>query len=486
MTHDLSAFRRLADNVLALLVLAHVPLLWWLATIAGHAALPPVLAGLGLAGLAFGARLAAHGQMAARMVIGAALVGSISLMVGTAAGSAWQVDLHMYYFAGLALLAAYCDVRVILFGAGLVALHHLGLNLVAPALVFPGGGDLGRVVLHAVILVLEAAALIGMVTTINALVAATGRSLAEAEAARAQAEAAHSALQQAQEEATRTRAATLATVAGELEATLNAAVDELTRAAGAMDAQAHTLAGSADEGAARAHDVAHNVGAASSEVQSMAAAVEQLAASVGAISEQMARATEGGAKADAQVLATGEVVRALEGDAAVIGDVVSLINDIASRTNLLALNATIEAARAGEAGKGFAVVAGEVKALAVQTARATDDISRRIASLQAGTQRAVQAITAIGEAVAVITGTTTAIAGTMEQQQTAASSISANVQRAASSVQSIESGIASVADGTEAARTTAAAVREEARVVAQSSGSLATGLGEVVRRLRAA
>ena len=162
------------------------------------------------------------------MVIGAALVGSISLMVATAAGSAWQVDLHMYYFAGLALLAAYCDVRVILFGAGLVALHHLGLNLVAPALVFPGGGDLGRVVLHAVILVLEAAALIGMVATINSLVTATGRSLAEAEAARAQAEAAHAALQQAQEEATRTRAATLATVAGELEATLHAAVDELT------------------------------------------------------------------------------------------------------------------------------------------------------------------------------------------------------------------------------------------------------------------
>jgi methyl-accepting chemotaxis protein len=486
MTGDLHALRRRSDTALALLVLAHVPLLWWLASIAGHAPLPPALSGLGLAGIAFGARLAVHGQLAARMVIGAALMGSISLMVGTAAGAAWQVDLHMYYFAGLALLAAYCDVRVILLGAGLVAAHHLGLSLVAPALVFPGGGDLGRVVLHVVILVLEAAALTGMIATIHALVAEAGRSLEGADAARVQAEAAHAALEQAQAEATHTRTATLAAAAGELEATLHAAVQELNRAAGAMDAQAHTLAGSADSGAAHAHDVAHNVGAASAEVQSLAAAVEQLAASVGAISEQMARASEGGAKADAQVLATGEVVRALEGDAAVIGDVVSLINDIASRTNLLALNATIEAARAGEAGRGFAVVAGEVKALAVQTARATGDISRRIASLQAGSQRAVQAITAIGEAVAVITGTTTAIAGTMEQQQAAASAISANVQRAASSVRSIESGIASVAAGTEAARATAAVVREEARVVAQSSFSLATGLGEVVRRLRAA
>ena len=95
MTHDLIVFRRLADTALSALVLAHVPLLWWLAIVAGHAALPPVLAGLGLAALAFGARIAAHGSMAGRMVIGTALMGSISLMVGTAAGSAWQVDLHM-------------------------------------------------------------------------------------------------------------------------------------------------------------------------------------------------------------------------------------------------------------------------------------------------------------------------------------------------------------------------------------------------------
>jgi methyl-accepting chemotaxis protein len=486
MTRDIAWFRRAADTALSLLLLVHVPLLGWLALSAGKDAAAPAVAGLGLAALAFGARMAAPGGVASRMVIAAALTASISLMVGVSAGAAWQVDLHMYYFAGLALLAAYCDWRVVLLGAGITAVHHLGLNLVAPALVFPGGGDLGRVVLHAVILVLEAVSLIGLIAMINAQFDASSRSLAEAEAARGRAEAAQAAQEEAQAQAERTRAATLAGVADELESALHAAVDGLREAAATMDREAGDLSGTAESGAATAHDVSLSVGSASAEVQSMAAAVEQMAASIGAINEQMARTAAGGVRAEEQVRATTVVVDALERDAAVIGDVVALINGIATRTNLLALNATIEAARAGEAGKGFAVVAGEVKALAVQTARATGDISQRVASLQDGTRQAVQAIGAISAAVAGITGSSAAIAGTMEQQQEAAASISANVQRAATSVQAIAGGIGIVADGTETARGAAAAVRQEAQGVAERSARLAGDLGEVVRRLRAA
>jgi methyl-accepting chemotaxis protein len=127
-----------------------------------------------------------------------------------------------------------------------------------------------------------------------------------------------------------------------------------------------------------------------------------------------------------------------------IGDIVRLINDIAGQTNLLALNATIEAARAGEAGKGFAVVAAEVKSLANQTAKATDEIAAQITAIQGATQNAVGAIKGIGKTIAEINEIATGIASAVEEQGAATQEIARNVQQAAAGTQDVSSNIAGV------------------------------------------
>jgi len=137
-------------------------------------------------------------------------------------------------------------------------------------------------------------------------------------------------------------------------------------------------------------------------------------------------------------------VQSLAAVAQRIGDVVSLIQDIASQTNLLALNATIEAARAGEAGKGFAVVASEVKSLASQTARATDDIRGQIEAVQRVSSDAVRAIQSIGTTIATVSDTATAIAAAVEQQDAAAREIAQNVARASAATTQVSTDIANV------------------------------------------
>jgi len=144
---------------------------------------------------------------------------------------------------------------------------------------------------------------------------------------------------------------------------------------------------------------------------------------------------------------TDSTVQALAAGAQKIGDVVSLISDIASQTNLLALNATIEAARAGEAGKGFAVVAAEVKGLAGQTARATDEIRAQIEAVQGATQAAVSAISGIGSRIGSINDVSTALAAAVEEQGAATQEITRNTHEAAVGTQDVSSNIVAVREG---------------------------------------
>jgi len=195
-----------------------------------------------------------------------------------------------------------------------------------------------------------------------------------------------------------------------------------------------TLAG---ESSGHATDTAASSEQTSSNVQTVASAAEQLAASIGEISNQVSKTTDIVARATEGTRSTNQKVEGLAQSAAKIGEVITLIQAIAEQTNLLALNATIEAARAGEAGKGFAVVASEVKELATQTSKATEEISSQISEIQNATQDSAQAISEITGIMEEVNQYTSMIAAAVEQQGAATSEISQNVQRASDGTQAV-------------------------------------------------
>ncbi|NWG25397.1 MAG: PAS domain-containing methyl-accepting chemotaxis protein [Pseudorhodoplanes sp.] len=202
------------------------------------------------------------------------------------------------------------------------------------------------------------------------------------------------------------------------------------------------------------------------KVQAVAAGSEELVASVREIGTQLHQAREVSRKAVDQASHTNDIVSGLSASAQRIGDVVELISSIASQTNLLALNATIEAARAGEAGRGFAVVASEVKALASQTAKATDEIGQQISAVQSATTSAVSAIGGISSTIRTIDEISAAISSAVEEQVAVTSEMSENMTVAAEGVNAISRGVDSIARSTSAIKMSAEKVREASRSIA--------------------
>jgi methyl-accepting chemotaxis protein len=375
----------------------------------------------------------------ARLTITVASVGMVSLLVLRAAGP-WQIDLHMYYFAVFAMLAAFCDWRIIAVAAATTAAHHLVLNIAAPALVFPGGADFGRVVIHAVVVVIECSVLMWLTWTLANAQERAAEALARAQAATARAErvSADETFKLAKEtEANQTLAMTVEC----FERSIRSSLDEVGAATREVLDQAQTLRDAAAKSSADGNMMSAVVAEATASIEAVATASSEMTTSIHAVTQQI---TESSSIAEGAVMEadrTNLVIEGLASAATAIGNVVRLINDIASQTNLLALNATIEAARAGEAGKGFAVVATEVKSLASQTARATEEISTQIAAMQAATKQAVEAIRSIARTIGGIHEITASIAGAINQQRDVTDEISRGVQATARRAEGLSSGV---------------------------------------------
>ncbi|GLR66650.1 methyl-accepting chemotaxis protein [Acidocella aquatica] len=489
----------------------HVPLAGFGAWTAGNGLWGPCVAAALVAGVASAAWSLAPGAKSTRLTIAVAYIALVSIILAACRGAYMQLDVHMYYFAALAILAAYCDRDVILAAAGATALQHLSLNFLAPALVFPEGANLPRVLLHAVVVVAEAGALVWMTQHIvdlfdssarhldEALSATTQMKVAEAEAAaqrlvveeeRKRADALRADAARDLNQVVSALAQGLARLAGgelrehleqpfpsnyeKLRTDYNAAVAQLRETVTSILRATGTINAGTAEIISASGDLARRTEQQAATLEETAASLDEVTSAVRATATgaEQARGVVGAARGETALSGTvvAQAVEAMSGiDASSrqIGNIIGVIDEIAFQTNLLALNAGVEAARAGDAGRGFAVVATEVRALAQRSAGAAKEIKALIQTSETQVREGVDRVAKTGEVLV-------RLAAQVGEIAQAVNAISASASEQAAALAQVNDAVNTMDHGTQ--RT--AAMVEEANAAAHS-------LGQEVRHLAA-
>jgi methyl-accepting chemotaxis protein len=278
----------------------------------------------------------------------------------------------------------------------------------------------------------------------------------------------------------------LGDLASRLDESIGQVVQTLSGAATDLQSNAQLMLSSCSDARQRSAAIASTSQQSSASVESLASAANALSDSIDDIERQTGEATSVARTGMQQVTATNEVVAGLTDTVREIGQVIGMIGEIAEQTNLLALNATIESARAGVAGKGFAVVAGEVKNLAGQAGRATEEVTQKIHQIEEVTGRAVATMTEVAKTIQRIGGIVTEIAAAVERQSNAARTIAHNVDTASDGTRRVYSDIATVATAAENTGRTADEVMRSANAVNQKASDLRTTVDTFLRKLRSA
>jgi methyl-accepting chemotaxis protein len=413
------------------------------------------------------------------------LIAQVSVMVASLAGHPWQPDMHMYYFAVLALLAGFCDWRPIVMGAALTAAHHLVLQYVLPSAVFFQGGSLLRVLLHAVIVVMETTFLAIIAIIMERMFLMNEDSLARAREI-AERERAAGEREKSLADELRRRSEALREIVAGFHVLMDQEMAVLDRSADEMHGEAVALTDTSDHARRKTIMVADASAETMLSIDHLSAASDELALSIAEIGRSVTHSAEGSTTASELARKASSEIEVLARNSETVGTVVELIRSIAAQTSLLALNATIEAARAGEMGRGFAVVAGEVKTLSAQTAKATDDVSAQIEAMQDATRRSLKAIRDIVTAIGDVERVAETISVSVQQQGQATSEIAHQVRMSFEGARRSADIVASFEAMTEGAHHAAEKVQGSAEALAGQAREIRAEVAAFCQRVAAA
>jgi methyl-accepting chemotaxis protein len=440
----LDALRQVIARVLLGLVIVHVPVLALLGGLVDARDLLSMLsAAAGLAAIPLVLFLIGRPVSVVAAAVSIALVGQAMLLVLLFSGHPWQVEMHFYFFAVLAMVAGFCDIRILLGSAGAVAVHHLVLNGLLPDALFSGGANLGRVAVHAVVVVIETAMLIVIARVLAASFDEAERADQVARQSVVRLEAAGREMT-AQFVSTRDRADRLDNSLATFKSGIASRLGRLGDASSSLEGTAETLSRAALRTTSQTGSASVSAEAANRKVESVAVLGQEFRETISEIGAHAARSASMGAQAVAEAEATTITIDELEAVSQQIGEVTAIIAGIAAQTNLLALNATIEAARAGEHGRGFAVVASEVKDLSAQTTKAVATIGTMVETIRASAARSALAMTSVVGSITSLNDAAGQIAAAVEERIYAAATIADSVGQAAANVNQVTGAIAGI------------------------------------------